>query len=197
MEYVLSAMVVPMQGATSEADGEGGLVPKPVRGQQNLYLQGNGTWSDPTTSVRADIAFLVDDDTNKTIREIAASVVADIVANAPEDFDTLEEIAEWIANHDDAIDVAQVTSDVAALNNAVFGPNGNDGLVTEVQTIEDILNGTGSTDGLITKVTTLEGNYSTLGGRVSVLEGAMSDAEDLLEDLDETLRWKDLVYENE
>ena len=33
-----------MQGATTEADGELGLVPKPISGKSNRYLSSDGTW---------------------------------------------------------------------------------------------------------------------------------------------------------
>jgi len=38
-----------MTGATSVADGEQGLVPKPLAGGESLFLRGDGTWSNPTT----------------------------------------------------------------------------------------------------------------------------------------------------
>ena len=37
------------------------------------------------------------------MREVAAEEVAKIVANAPEDFDTLKEIADWIEDHPDSL----------------------------------------------------------------------------------------------
>ena len=39
-----------MTGATSNADGESGLVPKPTSGNQNKYLKADGTWSTPTNT---------------------------------------------------------------------------------------------------------------------------------------------------
>lgn len=36
----------PMGGATANNDGYGGLVPTPKAGQQNLFLRGDGTWSE-------------------------------------------------------------------------------------------------------------------------------------------------------
>lgn len=35
---------VPMTGATSSADGKGGLVPKPVAGDESKFLRGDGVW---------------------------------------------------------------------------------------------------------------------------------------------------------
>lgn len=184
-----------MVGATSSSDGISGLVPTPLQGQQNLYLQGDGTWSDPTTDVKADLTRLKGSDTNSTIRQIAADEVAQVVANAPSSFDTLKEIADWIADHDETIDIVEVTTDVTALNNAVFGPDGNSGLVVDVQTLEDIVNGTQSTQGLVSKVNNLQSNYTTLNSNVSVLTGRVDDLEDTVDDIDDRLKWQDLVYE--
>ena len=36
-----------MTGATASADGKEGLAPKPAKGQQDLYLRGDGTWATP------------------------------------------------------------------------------------------------------------------------------------------------------
>lgn len=197
LQYVLSAIVTPMIGATENADGVSGLVPTPLQGQQNLYLQGNGTWSDPTVDVKSELTRLKGSDTNSTIRQIAADEVAQVVANAPSSFDTLKEIADWIADHDETIDIVEVTTDVTALNNAVFGPDGNSGLVVDVQTLEDIINGTQTEQGLVTIVNNLRSNYTTLNSNVSILTGRVDDLEDSVEDIDDRLKWQDLVYEQD
>ena len=56
---------------------------------------------------------LVADDVDKSAREIAAEEVAKIVASADTDFDTLKEIADWIAN--DATGAASMANDIASL----------------------------------------------------------------------------------
>ena len=39
-----------MEGATSEANGQSGLVPAPTQGQQTRFLRGDGTWQIPTNT---------------------------------------------------------------------------------------------------------------------------------------------------
>ena len=42
-----------MKGATSSADGEIGLVPKPTTGQQSYLLSGDGSWKDPSSIIKS------------------------------------------------------------------------------------------------------------------------------------------------
>lgn len=63
------------------------------------------------------IAALVGTDTNKTIRAIAKEEVATIVGAAPEALNTLEEVANWIAN--DESGAAAMANDIAALKGTV------------------------------------------------------------------------------
>lgn len=189
-----------MTGATADVDGTAGLVPTPVKGQQNLYLQGNGTWSDPTISVKTAIAELRGVDTTGTVRDIAADEVAKVVDNAPEKFDTLKEIASWIANHDEAIDIVEITGDVADLKDTVYGPESQGssregGLVDKVQTLEDLVNGTEQTVGLVKNVNNLLINYAGLNNDVTTLTTRVSNVEEDIQDIDNRLRWEDLVYE--
>ena len=46
----IKAMLSVMEGATASADGASGLVPKPLAGDQNKVLKGDGTWGDVTAS---------------------------------------------------------------------------------------------------------------------------------------------------
>lgn len=54
-------------------------------------------------------------DHDKLASDAAASAVATILDEAPESFDTLKEVADWIANNDHADDVAALVTDVANL----------------------------------------------------------------------------------
>lgn len=183
-----------MIGATADTDGTAGLVPTPMAGQQNLYLQGNGQWSDPAASVKSDLAALKGADTNSTVRQIATDVVAEVINGADDSFDTLKEIADWILAHDNAIDVAQVTTDVSRLNEAVFG-NNNDGLVYDVQTLEDIINGTPETTGLVQQVSNIRGDVITLNSTVNSIGARTTTLENQVTEIDNKLKWQDLVYQ--
>ena len=54
-------------------------------------------------------------DHNKIAADAAAAAVAGVIDEAPESFDTLKEVAAWIANNDHASDVATLMTDVANL----------------------------------------------------------------------------------
>jgi chromosome segregation ATPase len=70
---------------------------------------------------------IIGSDSNKSMREVAAEEVAAIVADAPADLDTLQEIAAWINDHPDSAsdlnnrltivegDVSDLQSELAAL----------------------------------------------------------------------------------
>ena len=61
-----------------------------------------------------------------TATEIAATKVAEIVANADADFDTLKEIADWILN--DTTGAADMANDIASLQQLV----GNEAVATQI-----------------------------------------------------------------
>lgn len=44
----IKGMISVMEGATLATDGESGLVPKPLAGDQDKFLKGNGSWGDVT-----------------------------------------------------------------------------------------------------------------------------------------------------
>ena len=63
----------------------------------------------------ARVAELEAIDHEKLAADASAAAVATILDDAPESFDTLKEVAAWIANNDHASDVATLMTDVAAL----------------------------------------------------------------------------------
>ena len=65
------------------------------------------------TSIPSKVSELANDSNYQTAEQISSTVtteIAKVVANAPEDFDTLKEMSDWIAGHED---------DASAMNSAI------------------------------------------------------------------------------
>lgn len=138
LSEILEIIVGVMVGATASTDGRSGLVPVPTAGQQNLYLKGDGTWADPTATLSATVATVVDqvgiligNDTGKSAREIAQEEISDLVDGAPAALDTLKEIADYIQEHSDITDIE---GRLENLENLVESPT--DGLLHRTDIIE-------------------------------------------------------------
>lgn len=210
-------MPVTMTGASADADGLGGLVPQPAAGQQNLYLQGNGTWTSPTAALESTVGTLNEkltevennlnavrgSDLNLSMRavaeEVAAAAVAEVVDSAPEAFDTLKEIAAWIAGEDGevAVNAEQLITQVNTLNTTIYGDGtaDNPGLESRVGTLEPIV------DELVTGVNTL---FTTVGDETKGLVKQVNDnTSDIGENatqiaaLWDALKWNELVETDE
>lgn len=166
--------------ASAESNGTVGLVPAPQTGQQNLYLKGDGSWANPTEAVVLEVAglknsvnTLIGSDKGASVRVIATDIaldaaskaVANLVANAPESFNTLKEIADWIEDHPS-------TETFVALSN-------------KVTDLDDLVNGNAEKNitGLVSQVSTLNSTVSTLNRDVTSLKGQAltftTDIEDL------------------
>ena len=219
-KQISSFMPKTMVGATAEDDGEGGLVPVPVAGDNNLYLRGDGTWADPTADIASDLEKLTTDvgnidtrltkviggDSNKSMRavagEVAAAEIAKVVANAPGAFDTLKEIADWIQGSDNlANDAADMLTDLSKLNKAVFGDGAEEvGLVTQVATLSTDLT---TLDDKVTGLSTALGNLKDIVGndamglvkKVNTIESTVGGHTTQITELFEKLMWRTLVEE--
>ena len=154
--------------ASEEKNGTVGLVPAPKAGEQDLYLKGDGSWANPTEAVALEVAglktsvdTLIGADKNVSVRVIATDIaskaastaVANLVANAPEKFDTLKEIADWIQEHPSTATFTALSNKVTSLNDLVNG-NTEKGIT-----------------GLVSQVSTLNSTVSTLNGDVTALKG--------------------------
>ena len=175
-------------GASDEAEGTIGLVPAPAAGEQNLFLRGDATWADPVANlmptiqeIQGQITTMVGKDTGKSIREIAtaeaSAAVASVIAQAPEQFDTLKEIADWIQANQDSVDVAGLTTRVTNLEEVIYG----------VEADEET--GTEAVLGLQTIVSNLELSLNSLSETVDTHTTDIADIKD-------ALRWQDIVEEN-
>ena len=103
-----------------------------------IYGVKNGTIPPSGDSRITDLEELVGD---KKVATQIADEIAKIVANAPENFDTLKEIADWITN--DTIGATEMSTKISTLINEVYGvsngvvPSGN----SRIDTINSTVNG--------------------------------------------------------
>lgn len=106
-------------------------------------------------------------DDSKSVRAITAEETAKIVAGAPENYDTLKEIADWITN--DTTGAADMANDIKALQTltenqgALITDHG-----TRLGTAEDEI------DDLQTRMSTAEGNITQLGKDIDANEQAIA-----------------------
>ena len=98
-----------------------------------------------------------------TATAIAATKVAEIVANADADFDTLKEIADWILN--DTTGAADMANDIKALQDMMVGVD-----TTVVAEIVDAIDMALKVDGVDKYA--LAADLTALTGRVGTLENA-------------------------
>ena len=116
--------------------------------------------------LRAQIATLIgtiEGDDKLSVREIAAQEVAAIVDDAPEAYDTLKEISDWITNHPG--DISEINSRLVSIENEIF----------ETQVDED----DGSTI-TISKIDSLENELNDLQNDAIITSAAIGDLEVLL-----------------
>ena len=200
--------------ASEEKNGTVGLVPAPKAGEQDLYLKGDGSWANPTEAVvlevetlKTSVDKLIGTDKGVSVRVIATDVaskeasaaVAKLVANAPESFNTLKEIADWIQEHPSTETFTALSNKVTSLNDLVNGntEKGITGLVSQVST----LNSTVST--LNEDVTALKGkaltfttDISNLKSGLATVNATLSEHSEKIASIESRLVWQEL-YEAE
>lgn len=110
----------------------------------------------------------VEGSVKKTASTIAAEKIAAIINNAPESFDTLKEIADWIATH--GTDAANLTASVEALKRLV----GDTAVATQIaNAIKAALEVEGVDKyALASDLTALAARVTTVEGKVKTLESA-------------------------
>ena len=199
--------------ASAESNGTVGLVPAPKVGDQDLYLRGDGSWANPTEAVALEVAglktsvdTLIGADKNVSVRVIATDIaskaastaVANLVANAPESFNTLKEIADWIEDHPSTETFVALSNKVTSLNDLVNGntEKGITGLVSQVST----LNSTVST--LNEDVTALKGkaltfttDISNLKSGLATVNTTLSNHSEKIASIESRLVWQELYEE--
>lgn len=220
LETVLAQIVHEMVGATEQADGEAGLVPQPEAGEQGLFLRGDGTWADPTTALASQVDSMFDDlyagDTG-SIRSIASSLITELVDGAPAELDTLKELADWVEDHEQVLDVTQAAADIDHLTSAMFGNSlanpaytdeqlvtmvQNNGVIRILTNLNTIILGDNLTTGLQSRVGTLESDVSDNAAAIESLNSAMTAAQSRMTIIEtnvtalaDRLRWVDVVQD--
>lgn len=115
------------------------------------------------SDLESKVATLIDVDANKSVRTIASEEVAKIVDGAPKTFDTLKEIADWIASHPDS--VAEINSRLTSVESSV-------------STLSSTVEGLGtSVEGLESKDAELETSIGEATGKIGTLEATIGNAE--------------------
>ena len=86
-----------------------------VDGKVDGKFDAAGTAAGLNTAMDARVKVLEEKDYAGIAADAAATAVAGVIDDAPESFDTLKEVAAWIANNDHASDVATLMTDVENL----------------------------------------------------------------------------------
>jgi len=131
------------------------------------------------------------DGTVGSVKKTVDDAIAAIVASAPEDFDTLKEISDWISGH--ASDASSMNSDIAELKRltAGLGTTGDPAAAKTVkQYVDDAIAGLAIGDyakaadltALAARVTALE-NLGITAAKVSAWDAAEQNAKDYADSL--------------
>lgn len=110
-----------------------------------------------------NIATLVGKDTSKSAREIASEEVVKVVSGAPEAYDTLKEIADWISSH--GTDATSMNSAIKALQAILAGFGTGEGETATVKAYVD-----GAIKALKIGDYATAADLTALAGRVSAVE---------------------------
>lgn len=208
LESILSDIIGLMTGASSTENGASGMVPQPMAGQQNLFLRGDATWADPTTELREvvssldevvkqnktkheqDIATLLGGRKLQAIDDIVNEHVAKVINGAPEAFDTLQELAAWIADHEEAIDITDTLNRLTRVESSLYDES--TGLVIQMSGVQNTLYGDGVTLGLVAQTTKLVNDMSTAKQNIIDLQDITTAHGDDITAIYNLLKWQDL-----
>ena len=208
LESILSDIIGLMTGASSTENGASGMVPQPMAGQQNLFLRGDATWADPTTELREvvssldevvkqnktkheqDIATLLGGRPLQAIDDIVNEHVAKVINGAPEAFDTLQELAAWIADHEEAIDITETLNRLSRVESSLYDEA--TGLVIQMEGVQEVLYGDGTTSGLVAQTANLISRVMTAEQNIIDLQDVTRIHGDDISAIYNLLKWQDL-----
>lgn len=208
LESILSDIIGLMTGASSTENGASGLVPQPMAGQQNLFLRGDATWADPTTELREvvssldevvkqnqtkheqDIGTLLGGRQLQAIDDIVNEHVAKVINGAPEAFDTLQELAAWIADHEEAINITETLNRLTRVESSLYDEE--TGLVIQMSGVQKELYGDGVTSGLVAQTANLISRMYTAEQNIIDLQDVTRIHGDDISAIYNLLKWQDL-----
>lgn len=213
LDAAFAKVIKPFLGATDSDPGRQGLVPTPQAGSQNLFLRGDATWANPTEVLETQVGSLertlnqeILDRTNaiknllggypdgSSIPAIAMAEVAKVIDGAPEAFDTLKEIADWIEKHDGTINIEDIVSAVNRIEEDLY--NETNGIKVQVGNLHSDMYGDGiGSVGVKKEVEILKAQTVSLDAALKALDKKHQALEQTVDDMDTRLRWQDLILE--
>ena len=184
------------KGATKYMAGKEGLVPAPLEGQDKYYLQGDGSWSNPTEALEVELLLLRGQDETGSIRSIAANEILKIFgSNVPEKYNTIEKIANWIVENGTSVDSAEGARKLEELEKAVYGDDKTsqtNGLIAVTSSLQEIINGSANTEGLKTTVHRLDIDNVVIKNDISQLKQQYKTLNSTVTNLSERLKWQQI-----
>lgn len=93
-----------------------------------------------TSALSETIRILIDSDSGKSVRSIAIDEISKVVSGAPESFDTLKEIADWIGTAS-GVSAATLVADIENLKEAVSSASAYTD--TRIEEVKDFIQNTG------------------------------------------------------
>ena len=120
--------------------------------QRVSNIESDYATKDEIPTVPSKVSELTNDSNYQTAEQVNSTVtteIAKVVANAPEDFDTLKEMSDWIAGHE---------NDVSAMNSAISDNKAN---IETLQT--DVANINTSLGGKLGRIEKLVSNINSVG----------------------------------
>lgn len=156
------------------------------------------------TADAAEAAITVlNSDGEGSVKAAVAAGIAEVVAGADEDFDTLKEVADWILNDTTGaaklqIDVAQLKTDVADHETRLGAAEGEiDTLQSEMDTVEALADKADkASQANAAEIETLKGNVKDNADAIDAAEQAIKDEESRATDVEEELARRLAIVED-
>lgn len=184
-----------MVGASEDTDGEGGLVPAPKAGDNELFLRGDGQWADPTAALSSTVATLVGTNPNKSVEDIAKQVVAEAFEGIQdENLDELKEVVAWVVDHKEAQELLDAGNRLNTIESILNDKKSEDnstaveGLVSVVNRLDKQLNEADT--GLVSVINNMGLEINNLDGRLTGAQTIITNLQTDVTAIKDALRWE-------